>query len=157
MLKTGKAHLLLLTGLMVVLCGCITVQMPQYLKDKNPYYREFYVDYDKTLKATIQALENLGWKVTKQTNPMVFESDSATPASTPRQVLLFTNMRQKGMIFGSCYRTLNVLLKENNEKTDVEVRYFSIFSTVLKNFESYKDDALVRQIFEQIESAIDAP
>ena len=156
MAKVFRFYFLLL-GLMVVFCGCITVQMPQYLKDKNPYYREFYVDYDKTLKATVQALEKLGWKVTKQSNPMVFESDAANLPTAPRQVLLFTNIRQNSMLFGSCYKTLNVLLKENNEKTDVEIRYFFIFSTVLKNFEGYKDDALVRKIFDHIEKAIDTP
>jgi len=151
-----KSYYFLVVGLMLALSGCVTVQMPQYLKDKNPYNREFYVDYDKTLKATIQSLEKLGWKITKQSNPVVFESDSEN-SSAPRQVLLFTNIRQKSMLFGSLYSTINVFVKENNEKTDVEIRYFSIFSTVLKNFEGYKNDGLANKIFDQIEKVLKAP
>jgi len=157
MIKLIKAYYFLLIGVICILSGCVTVQMPQYLKDKNPYNQEFYVNYDKTLKATIQALEKSGWKVTKQTNPMVFESDAANAPAAPNQVLLFTNIRQNAMLFGSCYRTLNVLVKENKEKTDVEIRYYGVFSTVFKNFEDYKNDALVNKIFAQIEKIVKTP
>ncbi len=157
MLKFVKLSHCVLAGLLLVSFGCVTVQMPQYLKDKNPYHKEFYVHYDKALSATIMALERLGWKVVKQSNPMVFEGDSVQSEATPRQVLLFTDMRQNGMLFGSRYATINVFLKENNEKIDVEIRYFSIFSTALKNFENYKNDELVKKIFDQIEKVIATP
>jgi hypothetical protein len=45
-------------------------------------------------------------------------------------------------------------VKENNEKTNVEIRYFSILSTVLRNFESYENDSFVEKIFNQIDKTI---
>ena len=149
-----KVSFFVLIALMIVVAGCITVQMPQYVKDKNPYRKEFYANYDKTLLSTIEALQKLGWKITKQENPVVFESDSADALKAPRQVLLFTNVRQSSMLLSSRYTTINVLVKENNEKTDVEIRYFSILSTALRNFEGYENDHFVEKIFNQIDKVI---
>jgi phosphoribosyl-dephospho-CoA transferase len=139
-------------GLISVLAcaGCVTVQMPQYLKDKNPYHQEFYTSYDKALSATTQALEKLGWKITKQANPVVFENDSAAPEVQPRQIILFTNVRQTSMLISSRYTMLNVLVKENNEKVEIEIRYYSVLSFTFKNMESYKNDGLVNKVFDEI-------
>jgi hypothetical protein len=152
-----KIHALFFAGVVLFCSGCITVKMPQYLKDKNPYHKEFYVNYDKTLKATIQALEKMGWKVVKQSNPVVFESDSVDPSQAPKQVILFTDIRQNAMLFGTCYKTLNLIVKESGQKTDVEIRYYFVFSTMFKNFEGYEDDGLARKIFAQIEKVVNVP
>lgn len=140
--------------LLIVLAGCITVQMPQYVKDKNPYRKEFYADYNKTVLATTEALMKLGWKIVKEENPAVFESDSVTGPKEPRQVLIFTNVRQSSMLLSSRYTTINVLVKEDNEKANVEIRYFSILSTMLRNFESYENDSFVDKIFTEIDKII---
>lgn len=135
---------------MLALTGCVSVQMPQYLKDKNPYHQEFYTSYDKALNATTSALEKLGWKIVKQANPVVFENDSASSEAQPQQIILFTNVRQTSMLLASRYTTLNVLVKENNEKVEVEIRYYSVLSTLLWKPESYKNNGLVNKIFDEI-------
>ncbi|HOD12395.1 MAG TPA: hypothetical protein PLO93_06350 [Candidatus Omnitrophota bacterium] len=140
----------------LVLAGCITVQMPQYLKDKNPYRQEFYTSYDKAVTATTHALERLGWKITREVNPVVFESDKAAAEAQPHQVILFTNVRQTSMFLSSRYTMLNVLIKENNEKVEIEVRYYSVLSVAIKNMESYKNDGLVQKVFAEIEKSINS-
>lgn len=154
MLKGRKPSFFILAVLMIAFAGCITVQMPQYVKDKNPYKKEFYANYDKTLIATIDALQKSGWKITKEENPVVFESDSVVGPKEPRQILIFTNMRSTPMLLWSWDMTINVLVKENNEKTDVEIRYFSIFSTALWKHESYENDGLVEKILNQIDKNV---
>lgn len=141
--------------LTMALAGCITVQMPPYVKDKNPYDREFYASYDKTILAVTDALEKLGWTIAKHENPAVFESDSVEGAKAPKQVLLFTNVRQSAMIFGTNYVTMNIFVKEKNEKTTVEIRYYGVFSTVLRNIETYRNDSFVEKVFSYIEKALD--
>lgn len=152
--KFGCTCLLIAT---MALSGCVSVQMPQYVNDKNPYRREYTASYDRTLKAVVQALEKSGWKVAKQTSPMVFESGSTASSPASSEVLIFTNTRQSAMLFGSCYRTLNVLIKQRGDAADVEVRYFSIFSTIFRNFESYQNDALVQKFLDQIEQILQLP
>lgn len=145
---------LVLITFLVALTGCITVQMPPYVKDKNPYQREFYASYDTTILAVTDALNHLGWTIVKRENPAIFESDSVEGIKPPKQIILFTNVRQSAMIFGTNYVTMNIVIKENNEKSDVEIRYYAVFSTTLRNIETYRNDSFVEKVFTQIEKAI---
>jgi len=134
----------------VLFAGCVTVKMPQYLQGENPYSKQFLANYDETLDATFKALKNLGWTVSKQTNPLAFEQETAVPDKDKKQILIFTDVKQRAMFLSSRYMSLNIILKENKQNTDVEIRYFSILSTAVKNFETYKNDKLVERIFKGI-------
>jgi len=143
-------HIIILLSFVVLFTGCITVKMPQYLQAENPYSKQFLADYDKTLDATFKVLRKLGWTVSKQTSPLAFEQETAVPDKEKKQILIFTDVKQKAMILSSRYMSLNIVLKENKKNTDVEIRYFSVLSTIFKNFETYKNDKLVARIFKGI-------
>ncbi len=158
MIKVSKKNKRFSVGIIAVILlfsaglfsGCITVKMPQYISADNPYEREFYAGYDQTLDAVIDVLEKTGWKISKKTDPLIFEQNVASDGTEPKQVLIFTNTRQKALLLGSRYMTINVLVKGADQKTDVEIRYFSVLSTALKNFKSYRNDGLVEKIFKRI-------
>ena len=136
--------------LLVVSSGCVTVKMPQYVNSENSYQKSFYADYDTTLNATIDALKKTGWKISKQAHPVVFEQSEISRDNKIQQVLIFTDVRQKAMFLGSRYMTINVLVRESGQETDVEIRYFSMLSTAIKNFDSYQNNGLVKKIFQLI-------
>ncbi|MDD3374781.1 MAG: hypothetical protein PHY73_03535 [Candidatus Omnitrophica bacterium] len=136
--------------LFVISSGCVTVKMPQYISPEKSYQRSFYAGYKEALNATIVALEKTGWKISKETHPFVFEKDEMSRDNEIRQVLILTNIRQKAMLLGSRYTTINVLVRESGQKTNIEIRYFSTLSTAIKNFDSYQNDSLVDQIFKLI-------
>ncbi|MDP8265574.1 MAG: hypothetical protein P9M07_01370 [Candidatus Aceula meridiana] len=143
-------YVIVLLSFAIFFTGCVTVKMPQYLQAENPYSKQFLADYDKTLDATFKVLKKFGWTVAKQSSPLAFEQETAVPDKDKKQVLIFTNVKQKAMFLSSRYMSLNIVLKENKQNTDVEIRYFSILSTAFKNFETYKNDKFVERIFKGI-------
>jgi len=161
MLK-GRQRFYKLTGGIIVLgflailvSGCVTVQMPQYVTSQDSYQESFYANYDRTLKATISTLEKTGWKISKEAHPIAFEQSEQSRDGQIKQILIFTDVRQKAMFLGSRYMTINVLVRENGQRTDVEVRYYSTLSTALKNFSSYQNDKLANKIFNLISNELE--
>ena len=66
--------------LLTIASGCMSVQIPEYIQDRYPYKKEFGAPYDNTLKATKQALADLGWRILRSYDPNVFEQ---TPRPKP--------------------------------------------------------------------------
>ncbi|MDP8265042.1 MAG: hypothetical protein P9M12_06155 [Candidatus Aceula lacicola] len=152
---TRSIGLIVLALLVVISSGCVTVKMPQYVSSENSYIQSFYADYDTTLSATIAALEKTGWKISKQTHPVVFEQSEASRDNEIRQVLIFTDVRERRMFLGSRYMTINVLVRESGQETDVDIRYFSTLSTALKNFDGYRNDGVANKIFKLISNQLE--
>ena len=152
---TRSIGFIVLGLLLVVFSGCVTVKMPQYVSTENSYRQSFYADYDTTLSATIAALEKTGWKISKQTHPVVFEQSEISRDKEIRQVLIFTDVRERRMFLMSRYMTINVLVRESGQETDVEIRYFSTLSTALKNFDSYQNDGVANKIFKLISNQLE--
>ena len=130
--------------------GCTTVQIPEYIQDKNPYKREFAASFDETLSVTKDALRDLGWRVLQTYDPAVFEQ-TPRPSAGGGQLLIFTESKQSSRILYSRYGRLNIYLRSlKNDRTEVEIRYAAITSFLIKNFKSYKDHRLVNRVFDQI-------
>ncbi|MFA5060478.1 MAG: hypothetical protein WC676_07625 [Candidatus Omnitrophota bacterium] len=140
----------------LLLAGCVTVKIPKYLQDEFPYKKQYFHNFDDTLAATTKALENLGWRISETTHPSVFEHGPDTQESGPRQVLIFTEVRQTPLILSSRYMSLNVYLKQaDGNSTDVEIRYVSVMPVLFKSVQNYKNDSVVYKIFDQISELLE--
>jgi len=139
----------------VFLTGCSTVDIPNYIKDDHPYNKIFYADYDTIVASTLESLNAAGWKVSKKTDPVIYEGSRVLDDPMGKQVLIFTNLRQNALILATRYRRINVYIRTvNKNATEVEIRYVTITSTSLKNFTSYKKDRAVERLFQKIDELL---
>ena len=141
--------------LLIWCVGCMTVKIPKYLKDEFPYKHKFYASFDDTLDATIQALNDSGWKVADTSHPAVFEQGIARSDVENKQILLFTDVRQTPLLLSSRYMSLNVYIFSSDETTDVEVRYMAVTPVLFRSAETYKNDPVVNKVFDRIETILE--
>ncbi|MDP8211863.1 MAG: hypothetical protein P9X22_01050 [Candidatus Zapsychrus exili] len=147
---------IILLFLCFVLVGCMSVSVPNYIKDDYPYKKVFYSDFDTTLNVTEQSLRDLGWEITDKVEPTIFEKAKELQDSNHKQILLFTETKETLMFIGTRYSRVNVYLRSGeNNTTGVEVRYFSLTAVPFKNFSGYRKDGLVSKLFERIKNYLD--
>ena len=136
--------------------GCATIDIPSYIKDEYPYEKTYYSDFTKVLHAVTQTLEKSGWKISGTSDPQVYERSRAYQDSEMPQIILFTEIQQRSLFVGTKYMRLNVQLRKNQENaTDVEIRYLKVTSILFKNFTSYQNDMFINQLLKRIEDNIE--
>ena len=139
----------------IVLIGCASVTVPNYIRDEHPYRKTFYAPFDTVLDATVHALEDFGWKVAKTTEPSVFERNKDTDKPGVKQLLLFTDVREMALIVGTRYARMNIYVQSAaDNSTEVELRYLTVTSVSLKNFQNYRNDRYAGKFFARIESLL---
>ncbi len=136
---------------LVFLYGCATARIPQYLADRNSYKKHFYASFDDALQASRTALHDLGWEITSEGDPAVYEEGDPREA---RQIILFTEVRQTAMFLGSRYARINIILRTKSEGTEIEIRYLTINSIPFKNIESFRNESAVQRVFERIDELL---
>lgn len=136
----------------MVLCGCVTVQVPSYIKAEQPYSRKVLGNYDQIAEAARRVLVRNGWKIDTETNANIYERNPEAEASG-KDVLFFTNVKQHSMLVYSSYTHLNVFLHPTAEGAEVEVRYIKV-TPVIKRFVSYHNDKLANRLLDQIEHEV---
>lgn len=142
---------------LVLLSGCVTVNIPNYIKDEHSYKKKFDADYDAVLKATTDMLASFRWNIEGEAQPSVFETVKDIEDADNRQTLLFSNVRQTGFFIGSKYSRVNVFLRGyKKEFTDMEIRFVAITSILFKRFTGYRQDALAKRMFDQIQKNLNA-
>lgn len=139
--------------LLLFLLGCSTIHIPTYLPNSNPYTKRYYVDHKKMVVATVAALEDLGWKITQQIDPVVYERSSARELDAD-QVLLVTEVRDTPLFLGARYAKLNIYVRSKNNESEVEIRYLTINSLFVKEFSTYKNDSAAARIHSRIEKEL---
>jgi len=137
----------------VVLClgltSCSSVRIPSYLQDKNSKIKRIHANFDQALAATKQALGELGWEIEETTDPLVYEQDRIHDLDE-QKVLLITKVRQTSLIIGTRYAKMNIYIRSKKNISEIEIRYLTINSLPLKNFQNYRNDSAVERIFTQI-------
>ena len=137
--------------MMVLLSGCTTVSIPNYIQDKNPYKRVYYADFEDVLKTTTKALENYGWVVTNKYDPTVFEQTKELSSPQAKQLMLTTDVRQTPLVVGTRYARINAYVRTVDEKsTEVEMRYVTVNSLPFKSFNSYRNDRAIKHLLDSI-------
>ncbi len=143
------------TAMVVILSGCASIRIPNYIDDKHPYKKIFYASFEDTLLASRKALEESGWKVKEVTDPALYEHNRAGAAE--KQGLIFTETQHVSRILYTRYYTLNVYLTGQKDSTEMDVRYLVQTSFLLKTWEGYKNDRLVNQFFNRISFHLENP
>ncbi len=138
--------------LLVFIVGCVTVKIPKYLSSESPYKQKFNTNFDVTFTATIQALKELGWKVSDTANPSSFEQNSV--GEETKQMLIFTEMRQTPLIIFSRYMSINLYVLPTDSGTEIEIRYMSVTPVFFTTLKSFKNDDVVNRIFGRISKII---
>lgn len=131
----------------VFLSGCTAAVLPQYLSDKHPYKKEFFVEYGASVASVKTALAELGWTVAGEGKPDVYER---TVEQNDNSIIIFSEIRQTPMFLGTRYAKLNVLVRGIQDKTEIEIRYVTVTSIPFRNIQNYKNDATVKRIFDHI-------
>lgn len=139
---------------MLTCLGCMTINIPKYIKDESPYKRKFFASFEKTMLATTTALEELGWQVTGTANPASYDRDKEVKDEHIKQALIFVEVRQTPLFVSSRYANLNILMRSDDQSTDMEIRYWAITPALFKNFESRKNDKAIAKIFDRIEDLL---
>ena len=135
----------------LVLSGCASIEVPNYIQDKNPYKQKYYADFEKVLKITVQTLDDFGWKVGETTKPSIYERTEMDQREN-KQVLLFTRTRETSFFLGSRFAKMNVYVRSGDENvSEVEIRVITVNSIGFKKFTSYKKDSAIKRIFEDIQ------
>ncbi len=140
--------------LMLFASGCTTVTVGNYIRSDHPYTKKIYGDYDKIVETIRQVLAKNGYKVTGESYPSVYERPVDAHQETPKDLLLFSQIKQHSMIFLSSYTHLNIYIRSVAEGAEVEVRYGKVTSVLVKQFQSTRDDKLGKRILDQIEHAM---
>ena len=143
-----------LITMVLMLSGCASVSIPNYIYDEHPYKRTVYAPFDKARDATAQTFEEFGWMVEKESNPSLFEREKVGEEGK-RQTLILTEVRQSYFFLGSRYSRVNAYLREIADKeTEIEIRYLRVTSILFKSFYHYTNDKMVERIFNHIEQKL---
>jgi len=141
--------------MLLFLIGCTSFTIPNYIHDKHPSLKTFYVPYDQVHAATLKVLGDLGWRIEKEADPALYERGRHFQDASHQQTLIFTDINQFSFFAGSRFSRLNVFLHVTADKaTEVEVRYLKVTSIMFKAFYNYKNDRLADRIFERIEKEL---
>ena len=144
-----------LVVLLAVCAGCVSVQIPQYLRDQHPYKKEYIANYDETLAAVEKVLKNAEWKISSTTDPVVFEATAQNKSSEDKRILLFTESKQTSMLLFSSYSQLNIYVRALTNSTEVEIRYEAVLPLPFKQFRTYRNDSFVNKLLKQIAEQLD--
>lgn len=140
---------------LMIISGCASVQIPNYIQDKHPYKKVFYGSYDEVLEATTSAIEKLDWEISGKSDPSIYEQSKQLSDPDARQILIFTGIKQTPMILGTRYSRINAYVRTVKEnEIEVEVRYLIVNSIPFTSFSGYRKDAFVKRLFNQIEKSL---
>ena len=143
-----------IAGVMLLsLAGCSTVNIPGYIKDKQPYTHLVYADFDTAVAAVRQALYDTGWEVVDESDPTVYEHSSVQDEGG-REVLMFTDIKERSFFVGTKYRRANVYLRSTSRpnETEMELRYITIRSFAYTKSRKYKHPQAAARIFEAVDN-----
>ena len=135
--------------------GCASINIPEYIQDENPYKHKFYASFEGVYSGVLSVLEEDGWTVEKEVDPIVFERNESG-GDLNKQTLIITEVRPISLFLGTRYARLNIYLRENKKKdiTEIEIRYITINSTLVKTFQNYKHNHAVSRLFDKIENKL---
>ena len=136
---------------LILLAGCTTIQIPTYIKADHPYTRKMYGDFDHIVVVVKRVLERNGWKIASETHPSVYERSTDEDKETPKDLVIFTDVKQHTRILYSSYSHLNVFCHANPEGAEVEIRYGKEMPLLIHQFHTTRNDALGESLLGQIE------
>lgn len=146
---------IIISLLPLILIGCVTIKIPEQIKEEFPYKRVFNASFDNSIRAGADALEDLGWKVAYISRSKLIKKDRTLDKEPKYQAYIFTEIRQVQLFLTSSYSTFNVraeALADGN--TEISIRYLSItpIPPFYKKKFNYRNDKLIERLYKNIES-----
>ena len=138
---------------LALLCGC-AAQTSGYIKADHPYARKLYGDYDKIIMVVKEVLQRNGWSVLEENHPSVYERAAAPDMETPKDLLIFTDVKRHFRLFYSTYSRLNVFCRATAEGAEVEIRYAKVTPLGFKQFQSIRNDKLADHLLAQMDQEL---
>jgi transketolase len=140
--------------LSIILVGCVTIEIPEQIKEEYAYTRIFKGNFETSIDAASKALKDLGWKVSYVSRSMLTKKDRVLDNKPIQQAYIFTDIKQTLLLFTSSYSIFNVRIKVIDEaNTEIGVRYLSV--TLIPPFYnkkiSYRNDKLVKKLYRNIQ------
>ena len=138
----------------VICSGCASTYLCKYIKDKNPYKRDFYISFDKCKDVLSKALKAQGWIVLEEVDPNVYEHRQEVEEGA-KQVLLLTDQKRLSLTPISWAR-LNIYLsgKDAGSTTSAEIRFVKATRLTFKTLYGYRYDAAVESIYKEMEAIL---
>ncbi len=146
---------LILSFLCVILAGCATVNIPNYIDPAHPYVHKVYGNYAVIIASIRQVLAQEGWPVHSEANPADYEHSSDAQQDQNKSVLLFTDAKQHSRILYSSYTHLNVFIRPVADGAEVEIRYSCLTPILGKQSKSMRNDKLVDHLFDAIKRRLE--
>jgi hypothetical protein len=130
--------------------GCAAINVPNYIQDKHIYEKKVYSDYEKTLSAVKNVLQEEGWQITKEADPGLYEESRSINNPDVKQTLLFAQTYKKSWVGTGKFAQINVYLRSKDKMTELEFRYLVVKNAFVKSFYQYRNDRLVDNLFQRI-------
>ena len=154
-MKKNIINFIVGTFCLVLLGGCASINIPEYIPDRHPYKKIFYSRFDTVSDVTKHTLKELGWKITKETDPTIYERSRVLTDPYAQQILIFTNTRRTFGSLGRKYTRINIFITQASEQTtEVELRFIMTKSIPFKDFLNFRADQQANQLFNLIESKL---
>lgn len=134
--------------------GCAGLSMPGYIQSENPYKHVYYGDFQTVLGEVKTALNQEGWQVIKEVDPLTYERNPLLSEGSKDHVLIFTNVRKFQRVLYSEVRQLNVYVSKIEEGVEVDVRYRSVKNFYIMRTSSYRNDKLAKRLLNRIEQRL---
>ena len=138
----------------VILTGCVSVQVTDYIKDNHPYTRKIIGDYENIIDTVKVVLFKEGWQIQAIANPSVYERRVGGEDES-KDVLFLTGVKQYPKILYSTYTHLNVIVCAVAEGADVEIRYEALTPVRIKQFRDVRNDKLANRLLDNIEKELE--
>ncbi len=144
---------LLTVVFLLLLTGCSSVRIPDYIKADHPYVRKFSGDYDTIVSVVKDVLYKQGWLIQQEVNPSEYERREGGEDQA-RDVLLFSEIKKHSKVAYATYTHLNVFIHANADGAEVDIRYEAITPGPIKQ-SNLRNDRLANRILDQVEQAIE--
>ncbi|MCA9400348.1 MAG: hypothetical protein KC713_01880 [Candidatus Omnitrophica bacterium] len=145
------------TGFLILMLslGCSGVVSPNYIKDIHPYTKKFYANFGQVRTALTTVLQDKGWSITKTTDPITYEHESIIEQSRTQRLLIFAEYIDQSLLTPDTEERINIFIRTSADMTtEVEIRYQSVTSLMVKNIVRYKSDRFVEEIFQACEELL---
>ncbi len=146
---------IVIVGICVLLAGCVTVQIPNYIPADHPYVRKVSGNYNEIIDAIKVVLFKDGYSIKSQVNPAIYERRS-DGGDQSKDVLFFTNMKQHPKFLYSTYTHFNIFVHPIAEGAEVDVRYNATTPVWLKQFQGSRNDKLANRFLNQVEQELES-
>ena len=134
--------------------GCVTIKMPETIKEDFTYKKVLEADFEKSIKAATKALGDFGWKVADISRSKLVKEDRSQDKKPVYLAYIFTEIKQSQLFLTSAYSTFNVRAEViDDTHTEISMRYLSVvpIPPFYNKKISYKNDKLVDRIYSDIE------